>query len=86
MKELYQMLSSLPPELYTVVAVLTGILLMDGLNSNEKKALGAFFIMIGEVMWVTASQEDLLISRSQADKVTGMEQEIQNIKNQMGMY
>jgi hypothetical protein len=80
MRELYNFLSSLPPREYILVAVLIGMLLTNDLTPDEQRALGGFFSIIGQVLWVNSSQTELLISRDEYNQLVNMKREIERIK------
>jgi hypothetical protein len=86
MRELYDFISSLPPKTYTLVAVLLGMLLIDDLTPAEQRSLGGLFVLIGEVIWVNSSQEELLIERQRKGQMTAMQRDIENLKKRSGMY
>lgn len=60
MKELYNLIFSLPPKQLTLVAVLLGFLLLDDLSANEQNTLGNFLMLIGQVLETSATQMQYL--------------------------
>jgi hypothetical protein len=61
------------------------MLLIDDLNPDEQRALGGFFALIGEVLWVNSSQVVMLTNRMETNRLINMEKELQVIKKKMGI-
>ena len=60
MREIYDLIFSLPPKHFTIIAFLIGILLVDDLNAAEQNALGGFFELVGQVLITDAAQSQLI--------------------------
>ncbi|WP_042317119.1 hypothetical protein, partial [Desulfofarcimen acetoxidans] len=53
-------LLSLPPQQFTLLSALIGILLINYLNINEQNSLGNFLVGIGQTLLTAAAQGELV--------------------------
>lgn len=88
MRELYDLIFSLPPRSFTLVAILFGFILIDDLTAAEQNALGNFIILIGQVLETNSAQQQLVQNRSSNinqkninDEIVRLRQEIEKLKN-----
>jgi len=50
---------SLPPKQFALLSALIGIILIDGLDSDQQNSLGNFLVSVGQVILVSAAQSAL---------------------------
>lgn len=78
---------SIPPDQFTLLATLLGILLANDLDVNEQNSLGNFIVSIGQSMLTLASQAENIKSqhenrdvRHQLDQLSS---QLDSIKKQL---
>ena len=55
---------NLPPEQFTIIASLFGVLLSEGLSMDQQNSLGNFLSTVGQTMMTVAAQQELLENSS----------------------
>ncbi len=76
-------LLTLPPKQFSLLSTILGLLLQDGLNINQKNALGNFIVNIGQSLLTAAAQEQSLqTDDSQNDQMLN---DIEELKNQISL-
>ena len=84
MREIYNLIFSLPPKQFTIIAFLLGILLVDDLNATEQNALGGFFELVGQVLITNAAQSQLIqniVTNNQNNRIIHDLEIIKNMLN-----
>jgi hypothetical protein len=72
---------SIPPKLFTILATLIGILLIDNLDTSQQNSLGNFIVSVGQTMLTAAAQDQNLQSSDSQDN--HIRQQIQLLKQQI---
>ncbi len=81
-------LLSLPPNQFALLSSILGILLLDGLNVDQKNALGNFVVNIGQAILTAASQEQSLQNSNKQNNSPDNDQineEIEELKKQVAL-
>lgn len=74
-------LFSLPPNQFSLLSSILGILLIDDLDISQQNSIGNFIVGIGQTILTAAAQGQLLKNNnSQSDDAT---QEIETLKKQL---
>lgn len=77
-------LSSLSPNEFTLIAMITGFIIGQGLNYDEQNSIGNWLECVGQII-LTMSAQGQLLSPSNPnliEKISNLEFEINKIKNQ----
>lgn len=53
------------PELFTIMAVIVGLIIEDDYNANELNSIGNWLILVGQITLTTAAQQQLIDGRYQ---------------------
>ena len=53
------------PELFSIAAMIAGLIIEDDYNANELNAIGNWLILVGQVTLTTAAQQQLINARYQ---------------------
>ncbi len=53
------------PELFSITAMIVGLIIEDDYNASELNAIGNWLILVGQVTLTTAAQQQLIDSRYQ---------------------
>jgi hypothetical protein len=85
MRELYDLIFSLPPRSFTLIAVLFGFILIDDLNGDEQNALGNFIIMVGQVLETNSGQKQLLEDIETNKQINTMQETIKKLQDEVDM-
>ncbi len=83
MRELYNLIFSLPPKQFTLVSILIGFLLIDDLSPNAQNSLGNFLMLVGQVLETSAAQAQLL--QGNQNNNSQMQNDINKIKNYLNI-
>ncbi len=81
-------LLSLPPNQFALLSSIFGLLLLDGLNVDQKNALGNFIVNIGQALLTAAAQEQSLQSSNAQNNNLDSDQineEIEDLKKQIAL-
>jgi hypothetical protein len=74
-------LLSLHPKNFALLSTILGLSLLDGLNVNQKNALGNFIVNVGQTLLTVAAQDQSLQDdTSQNDQILD---DIEDLKNQI---
>ena len=79
------------PEIFTLTAVVVGLIIEDDFTASELNAIGNWLILVGQIVLTTASERQLINNRIQSIYSTqGNEQnfgnlirEIENLKKEI---
>lgn len=74
-------LRNLNPRVYTISAVIVGLLLIDDLDTYEQNALGNWLYLVGQIMISNASQQSLIQSEIYYQNINLNSKENKNIYN-----
>lgn len=77
---------TIPPEQFTILATLIGVLLSSDLSTGEQNSLGNFLVSVGQAMLTLAAQAQL----QQSQQATHLQnqyicQQIENLNLQINM-
>ena len=81
-------LLSLPPNQFALLSSIFGLILLDGLNVDQKNALGNFIVNIGQAILTAAAQEQSLQNNNKQNKSPDNDQineEIEELKKQVAL-
>lgn len=53
------------PEIFTITAIIVGLILEDDYTSNELNSIGNWLVLVGQITLTTASQQQLINNRYQ---------------------
>lgn len=53
------------PELFSITAIIVGLILEDDFNANELNSIGNWLILVGQITLTTAAQQQLIDGRYQ---------------------
>jgi hypothetical protein len=81
MRELYNLIFSLPPRSFTIVSIIFGFILIDDLDGYEQNALGDFILSVGQVLITNASKIFLDENNNLEMKLQEMRREIEILKS-----
>jgi hypothetical protein len=81
-RSLASCLYSLSPKQLSLLSSLIGILLIDNLDVNQQNSLGNFIVGVGQILLISAAQEQLLESQS-SSQTDDINQQIQMLKDQI---
>lgn len=83
MGELYDLILSLPPKAYILLAVILGMILTEDLNPLEQRSLGGFFVLLGETIWVNATQTEVLDQKSGNSELARLRRDVDILKQRL---
>jgi hypothetical protein len=75
-------LLSIPPNQFTILATVAGVLLTERLDLGQQNALGNFIVSVGQAILTAAAQGQLLQSDSGGNNID-MQQLVQGMKMQL---
>ena len=76
-----QKLPNVPPQLFTLSAVVVGFLLVDDATPNEQNALGNWLMLVSQYLCTSAAYGQLLQSNTQTPGSFGENNQSQNQNN-----